>query len=215
MKLWWAIYSQGHHQLTVRASYDNSEDRRQRGRTGNKGLSFPVPHCLQSRGSRRDLVRWHNYHTAIQLAFYALNTFSSKHATQQGKGAPASDCLLMTTEGLVPNIEVWLPDALHLPGSEMVRSQCSKWVACDHISQGSKIYCFDFCLFANWFYTDDSALINRRLKRRDQRTPGRKIRKYCSRRKKKFDSDCCITSLLRICVRESVKNNARIPHTFF
>lgn len=215
MKLWWAVYSQGNLQLTVRASYDNRENRRQRGKTGNKGPSFPVPHYLQSRGSRQDLVRWHNHHPAIHPAFYALSTVSSKYATQHGNGAPAQDCLLMTTEGLVPNIEVWLTDALHLPGSQMVKSQSSKWVACDHISQGSKIYCVDFCLFANRFYSDDSALINLRLKQWDWRTPGRKIRKYCSRRNKKFDSDCCNSSLLKICIRESVKNNAKIPHTFF
>lgn len=126
-----------------------------------------VPHCLQS---RRSEVRWHSHHTAIQLAFKVLSSFSSKHATQRARKVKPCQWLFISDDrGPGTWHRGWLTDTLHLPGSEMVKSQCSKGVAYDHVSQGSEIHCFAFCLFANWFSTDDSALINLRLKRWDSR----------------------------------------------
>lgn len=176
----------GKSQLAVRAPRDDSETKRQaEERLGTQASLFLSPSVCNQESAGKT---WWGDTTITQpsswlsmfLAYFPPNT----PLREQAKRVPASDCLLMTMQGLAPAMELWLTGAHHLPRSETANSQCSEWVAHGHVSQGGKIYCLAFCLFAKRFYTDDSTLINLRLKRWDSENSRKENEKRLFQEKK-------------------------------
>lgn len=138
--------------------------------TIRSGGSSSVPHCLQSRGSGWDPVRWHSHHTAIQLAFNVLGIFASEHAAERARKVKLCQWLFINDDR-GPGIQHrgWPTYTLISQAQEREKVNAQREWHMTMLSQGSKVYCFAFCLFANLFYPDDSALINLRLKRGDSR----------------------------------------------